>query len=184
MTPKEAYDKAKKLRQRCPELESLLVRPYNRQLKKFVSRESERTPQMFMIAFAYYRKFVKNSPDMVRKEFEADLEKNLLKHFLPYPCFIYANTTGRKLPESLHSRIILESFTSNNIWIREYVENYGEEKQEKFSGVFLSKPQEAHNCILDNPGASDEDVAKILRKKGIEITISTIVKARKKIATR
>jgi hypothetical protein len=126
---------------------------------------------------------VKLSPEIVREEFKSELEKNLLKHFLPYTCFVYANLTGAKLSESLHNRMILESFTSDNPWIREYVENYGEEKQVKFSGAFLSKPQEAHNCILDNPGASNEDVAKILRKKGVEIAIFTIVRARKKIGT-
>jgi hypothetical protein len=177
-TPKEAYFHAKKIKERTPELESLIVRPYNRSLRKFVSKKEEHCETMFMYAIAYERNILKRSPKIVKEEYRKSLEKQLMKHFQPYSLYCYASLIGARLSDELHSRMIMESFASEDMWIKEYFEQFGNPTPEKFEGAALSKPKEIFNYLLDHPYATTEQVILDLWKRGIKVTKSLVARTK------
>jgi|688.fasta_scaffold524113_2 hypothetical protein len=177
-TPKEAYFYAKKIKERTPELESLIVRPYNLSLRKFVSKKEDHCNTMFMYAIAYERNILKRSAKIVKDEYRKSLEKQLMKHFQPYSLCCYASLIGTRLPDELHSRMTMESFASEDVWIKGYFEQFGNPTPEKFEGAALSKPKEIFNYLLDHPDATTEQIILDLWKRGIKVTKSLITRTK------
>lgn len=114
MTPLSALREKNK----TPELESLIAKPYNKSLRKFVEKESEHRPSMFAHSLSYLRK-------TESKGFRKKLQRQMLRHFHPYSFHMFSCITRKKLPPKMHNRMILESFKTDDMWIREYFETYG-----------------------------------------------------------
>lgn len=105
-TPKTAYFQAKEKGERCPELEGVLSRPYNTELKKFVSDPDEHDYDMFRYGIAYLRQVLKRSPEKFKREYREKLERQLLRHFHPFCVNRYSLCIGGRLPDALQGKWI------------------------------------------------------------------------------
>lgn len=182
-TPKEVYYYARKLKVRYEEGEKILIRPYSHILKKFVTNSKEYDSQMFMWGIAYLRNILKRSSKLIIDDYCEKLEKQLLKHFEAHNVFNYYSAIKKRLSEELHNRVVLEAAMTTDYaksyWLKEYLELSNEKKI--YSGSCLSKSQEAHNYLVKNPNASDQELIKDLRKRGIELNKVIIKKVRNKL---
>jgi hypothetical protein len=179
-SPRSLYFEAKRKNERSPE-ETLIAKPYNYKLKKFVSRREEYEASMFLFGMAYLRNVLKRFPEIHKKQYREILEKQLLKHFDSFSVYDYACFLDSKLPPELHQRMVLESFTSSDTWIKAYLENLSARNPRKGRNGILSKTDEIYNYLLDNPTVEPTQIIKDLWKKGIKVTKSMITKIKKQM---
>lgn len=173
--PKELYSYAKNvLKTRCEEAEHKIVRPYNYNLKKFVTKPEEYHTYMFTYAIAYLRNVLINrSAKIVVDQYKEKLEKQLIKFFDPYSVLNYATVFCERLSDELHNRLMMECMMDDDEY--DIFANYMARcvnKPKKFTGSLLTKNQIVRNLLIDDPNITFEKVTSELKKIGIIISFT------------
>lgn len=76
----------------------------------------------------------------------------------------------------------MESFVSDDTWIKQYLKKFGTVLPKKPKNGILSKNDEIFNHLLENPSAGNEDVIGVLWKRGIKVTKGMVTRVRNKMA--